>query len=651
MCGICGLARTPSHPPVSETLLEKMTNVIEHRGPDDDGVHISADGRVGLGNRRLSIIDLSSAGHMPMSNHDGSMWITYNGEIFNFPELRERLSKRGYRFRSNTDTEVLLHLFEDRGIDAFAEVNGMFGAAIWNERDQSLTLARDPYGIKPLYYAPAGGQLAFASEVKSLIAAGIVTPEVDDEALHYYLNFLWVPGPKTLFKGVFKLEPGHCLVWKEGSYQIRKYWDGRPPIEQRQASEATLVEELRDHLEQAVRRHLISDVPLGVFLSGGLDSSALLALATRISNRSLKAYTIGYRAEDSIGEQSGADAGFARMVAKQFGAEHHEIEVSPKVVELLPKIVWHMDEPVADPAAITSYLICKAAREQLTVLLSGQGGDEVFGGYRVHLADRLAAPVAMLPRAVREGMFLPALDTLPALKNFVPGVTPGKVMAFHRYFRKLTQGAGYDRQQRYVFQRSYFAPEGQRALYSPDFLARVQSFDTYATHLRYFDEVPNTNFTDQMLFVDQKTFLPELNLTYSDRTSMAASVEVRVPLLDQSVTAFMRQIPAQWKIKNLTQKYLFKRSMEGILPSSVIWRGKAGFGAPIRAWLRRDLGEMVGDFLSPQSIANRGIFDSNQVQHMVRAHQNGTEDHTYRLWALLTLEQWQRTFIDKAAAN
>jgi asparagine synthase (glutamine-hydrolysing) len=647
MCGICGIARRRSGAPIDPAVLGRMNDVIAHRGPNDSGIHRASDGRVGLGNRRLSIIDLSPAGHMPMANEDESVWITYNGEIFNFPELRLELESKGYRFKSNTDTEVLLHLFEDRGVEAFAALNGMFGVAIWDERRRTLTLARDPFGIKPLYYASgADGQLAFASEIKSLIAGGMVVPEVDAEALHYYLNFLWVPGPKTMFRGVFKLPPGHCLVWKDGQHEIRPYWNGRPSVEETDRGEQSLLEELRERLTAAVRRHLISDVPLGVFLSGGLDSSAILALATRISNRSMKAYTIAYRAEDSRAEQSNEDAKYARVMARACGADHHEIEISPDIVDLLPKVVWHMDEPVADPAAITSYMICQAAREQVTVLLSGQGGDEIFGGYRVHLADRLSRPLSLWPQFVRDKLLLPAWNMVPAVKDHLPGVTPGKVMAFHRYFNKLLRGAGYPQAERYVFHRSYFAPGEQRRLYSERFGSTVESFDPYATHLKYFDQTPNASFTDRMLYVDQNTFLPELNLTYSDRTSMAASVEVRVPLLDQSVAAFMRQIPGKWKVKGLTQKYLFKRAMEGVLPESVIWRGKAAFGAPIRTWLRKDLREMVHDFLSPASVAARGYFKTDAVQQMVAAHEAETEDNTYRIWALLTLEMWHRTYID-----
>jgi asparagine synthase (glutamine-hydrolysing) len=630
-----------------------MSCAIVHRGPDDGGTEIVAERAfspwIGFGNRRLAVIDLSPAGHQPMHNEDGTIWITYNGEIFNFLDLRPGLESKGHQFHSQSDTEVLLHLYEEHGVDFLNKLNGMFGLALWDSNRQRLILARDPFGIKPLYYMPLDrGRLAFASEVKCFLAGELLAPEVDEEALHYYLNFLWVPGPKTLFKGVFKLMPGHVLLWHEGQYEIREYWNGLPLPEPRERPERELIEELREHLHAAIKRHLISDVPLGVFLSGGLDSSSILALGTQIVNRSMKAYTITFRSKDARYEQSDEDQKYARLVAKKFEAEHHEIQVQPDIVDLLPKMVWHMDEPVADPAAITSYLICKAAREQLTVLLSGQGGDEIFGGYHIHLEDRVSKPFALLPQFVRNNVMLPALDILPSLKEKLPGIRPGKVTAFHRYFRKTLLTAGHPRAERYVLHRSYYAPGELEKMYATDFWNRVKTVNPMETHLAYFRQVSNADFTDQMLYVDQKTFLPELNLTYSDKTSMATSVEARVPLLDQELAAFMRQVPARYKINGLRQKYLFKRAMEGTLPREVIWRRKAAFGAPIQRWLRDDLREVVRDLLSEENLRRRGYFNPTAIQQMILADESGMTDHSLRIWALLTLELWMRIFVDRA---
>ena len=650
MCGIAGTAGF-----ANRDQLVAMNDAILHRGPDDGGVEVLArrgEPWIGLANRRLSIIDLSEAGHQPMCNEDGSVWIAYNGETFNFQELRPELEAKGHVFRSDSDTEVLVHLYEERGTDFVADLNGMFALALWDAKKETLILARDPFGIKPLYYMPlSGGRLAFASEVKSLLAGGLLRPSVNEEALNHYLNFLWVPAPMTMFDGVFKLLPGHVLIWRDGTYTVKQYWSGIPPKEQKARSEAEAVEELREQLRAAVKRHLVSDVPLGFFLSGGVDSSAILALATQIANRSMKAYTIAFRAEDSKHEQSDEDWKYAKIVAERFGAEHHAILVSPSIVDLLPKVVWHLDEPIADPAAITSYLICKAAREEVTVLLSGQGGDEIFGGYRVHLADRLSKPFHALPNfAVRSGL-VPLLDVLPRVRDRIPGVRPGKVMAYHRYLRKLLLGAHYRRDTRYVYHRSYYAPGDQAKIYSGQFAHRVAGSDPYESHLRYLRESAGASFVDRMLYVDQKTFLPELNLAYSDKTSMAASVEVRVPLLDQQLAAFMRGIPAGMKIRGMKQKYLFKKAMEGILPHDVIWRGKAGFGAPIRNWLHGDLRPMIDDLLSEESLRRRGYFDVGAIARMRDEDRTGAADHTYRLWALITLELWMRMFIDQGGVS
>ncbi|HEV8435560.1 MAG TPA: asparagine synthase C-terminal domain-containing protein, partial [Thermoanaerobaculia bacterium] len=338
---------------------------------------------------------------------------------------------------------------------------------------------------------------------------------------------------------------------------------------------------------------------------------------------------------------------YAKIVAERFGADHHAILASPSIVDLLPKIVWHLDEPIADPAAITSYLICKAAREEVTVLLSGQGGDEIFGGYRVHLTDRLSRPLHALPRGVVRSGLVPLLDLLPKIRERIPGVRPGKVMAYHRYLRKLLMGAHYPRDSRYVYHRSYYPPGEQARLYSTDFARRVAGLDAYESHLRYLRESEDATFVDQMLYLDQKTFLPELNLAYSDKTSMAASVEVRVPLLDQELATFMRGVPADMKIRRMKQKYLFKKAMEGILPHDVIWRGKAGFGAPIRNWLHGELKPLIDDLLSETSLRQRGYFDPAIIARMREDDRTGTADHAYRLWALMTLEIWMRTFVDR----
>ena len=644
MCGICGIAGFTDRP-----LLEQMTSIIAHRGPDDSGIYVSPTAQVGLGNRRLSIIDLSAAGHMPMSNEDGRVWITYNGEIYNFRELRRELQDHGHHFRSNTDSEVVIHGYEQWGIGILQKLEGMFAFALLdlqeNERTPKLLLARDRFGIKPLYYTALRDRLIFGSEIKSILLSPSIARQINPEALHQYLAFRWVPGPDTLFDGIDKLPPGHYLLWKDGDCKIERYWDLKPQPDET-SSEADLAQQLREILQRAVTRHMISDVPLGVFLSGGLDSSTILALMAQVSPEPVTAYTIGYRPEDGRLEQSDEDAKFARLVAKQFGADYHEIVLEPDVVNLLPKIIWHLDEPVSDAAAISTYLICTEAHSRLKVLLSGQAGDEIFAGYRVHLSHRLAELVKHVPGFLRRGPGRWTLNTLPYLKDHLPGVHPGLVLAFHRYFEKLLQAASLPPEQRYVAFHAYGNHDDLLRLYSPELRETLTPCVVGARHLLHFDALRDADFLNRMLYVDAKTFLPDLNLTYSDKMSSAASVEVRVPFLDTEVIEFASRLPSRFKLHRLTSKYILKKAVAGLLPQSVIRRRKAGFGAPTRMWLRRDLREMVDDLLGEESLRRRGLLDSKQVHQLIARDRDGVEDNSYRIWMLLTLELWQRTFMD-----
>jgi asparagine synthase (glutamine-hydrolysing) len=630
-------------------LLSRMTALIHHRGPDDGGVYVSPDGLAGLGNRRLSIIDLSQAGHMPMSNDDQTLWITYNGEVYNFRELRARLEQRGRRFRSGTDTEVILRLYEEHGVDAFKQLNGMFALAIWDTRRHELLLARDRFGVKPLYYAALNEYLLFGSEIKSLLLDRRVPREPDPEAIHYFLSHLWVPGPGTMFNGVRKLPPGHYLRWRAGQIEVRPYW-AIEWSEETPGGTAELARELRAILYRAVERHLIADVPLGLYLSGGLDSSALLALMSAITKAPVEAYTIAFRSQDAQLEQSGGDdVRYAELVARHFGAHFHRIQVEPDIVTLLPKVIWHLDEPVADPAAIATLLIAEAARPKVKVLLSGQGADEVFAGYRVHMADRFARPLGWLPGVVRRRMVSPALDMLPAAAPHIPGVHPGLVLAFHRYFGKVLAGAELSPEERYIFNRSYYTQPELLSLYRPELRAQFAAFDAGRRHRSYFAEAPRASFVNRMLHVDLKTFLPELNLTYGDKLSMAASVETRVPFLDYELIEFMARVPARLKLRGLTGKYLLRRAVAGMVPPAIVKRRKAGFGAPIRRWLGADLVEMVDDLLSPDMVRARGYFDPIAVRDLIERDRRGEQDNTYRIWALLTLEIWHQTFADDSA--
>lgn len=628
-----------------------MVNIIRHRGPDDSGVHVSTKHHIGLGNCRLSIIDLSPAGHMPMSNEDGSIWITQNGEIYNFPELRHELEQRGHKFRSKSDTEVLIHGYEEWGTDLLSRLNGMFAFALLDLRDSShrsgprLLLARDRFGVKPLYYFSHGSRMIFASEIKAILLADEVQPVLDFEALHRYLTYLWVPGPRTMFAGIEQVPPGHYLCWDEGTFEIAPYWQLSFCIDE-EMHEKTAAEELRAILQRAVDRHLISDVPVGVFLSGGLDSSSILALSSKNNGGKRKAFTIAYRPEDAQLEQSADDAKYARRVARYFDAEYHEIELVPDIVELLPKVVWHLDTPVADPAAIATYLICQAAQPELKVLLSGQGADEVFAGYRVHMAHRVAQYFQHIPTPLRRWPVDSILRSLQLLKNHVPGMHPGLVLAAHRFLRKLRDNAALPAEERYILSRSYSTQTDLYELYTPELRRSLDSSNVATEYHAYFEDVSEQDFVNRMLYVDAKTFLPDLNLAYCDKLSSAASVEVRVPFLDNEIVDFASRIPPGFKLKRLTGKYLMRMAMSEVVPREVLRRRKAGFGAPIRRWQRHNLRTMIDDLLSTTTVRNRGLFDPLAVRQLVEEDRKGIRDNSYKIWALLTLEVWQRSFLD-----
>jgi asparagine synthase (glutamine-hydrolysing) len=646
MCGIAGVAGSIDH-----RTLETMVLCMKHRGPDDSGVWVSAadlDGwQVGLSNCRLAIIDLSPAGHQPMLGEAERSVITYNGEVYNHPELRAELEARGERFRSRTDTEVVLRLLDLNGPGCLRRLNGMFGLAYWDETRRELLLARDRYGIKPLYYAHlSDGGLVFASEIKAMLACRGVPRGIDLAAMDAYLRFLWVPGPNTLFSGIFKLPPGHFLRWRAGRVEIRPYWDIDYEVVA-PVSEAALVEELQTVLKRAVQRHLISDVPVGLFLSGGLDSTSLLSMVHQITREPARAYTIAYRDEDAALEQAGQeDARHARAVARRMDADYCEILVRPDIADLLPEVVYHLDEPVADPAAISTLLISRAAREHVTVLLSGQGADEVFAGYRVHSAAHLARVAGNLPGWLRRGPLRAAIDALPAMPTEALGISIGRRLAAQRYLRQLLDVADLPPAEGYIAMRSYYAPAQQRRLYSPELRLATLGFDAARSHLNYFHSAPKADSLNRLLYTDLKTFLPELNLTYSDKLTAAASVEGRVPFLDNEVVEFAAKLPPNLKLRGLTGKYLLRQAMRGQVPDSVILRRKAGFGAPVRKWLRDELRPMVHDLLSVDVLRRRGYFEPSAVERLVHDNESGIADQPLRVWALLTLEVWHRIFLD-----
>ncbi|HEU4387286.1 MAG TPA: asparagine synthase (glutamine-hydrolyzing) [Blastocatellia bacterium] len=635
MCGICGLAGQ-----ANEQLIQAMLGRIAHRGPDDHGVYLTemADGgRVALGHRRLSIIDLSAAGHEPMSDREGRVWLTYNGEIYNFREIRRELEQLGHRFRSETDAEVVIYAYIEWGAACLLRFNGMFAFAIWDTRDDSLFLARDHVGIKPLYYTTTPEGFAFSSEIKAFLELPGFDPELDLEALDQFLTFLWVPDPKTAFKGVMKLPPGHYLIFKNRELAVREYWDVKFD-EDDSLSETDWTERVREQIARSVRAQLMADVPLGAFLSGGVDSSSIVALMSAAAHGSdqVTTYTFGFKSDDLRYDVIEDDVKYAREVGRQFGTDYNESFLEPQVMDLLPKLVYHLDEPVADPAVITSYLICKSARERLTVLLSGMGGDEVFAGYPRHLAVRIAGAYNLIPSFLSR----PVVESLP-------GSRPGRFNALFRNTKKLARSAALPERERYLGFGTYFTTEEKQSLFTHDIAAAADEFDAYSAHRACFERVAGEDFINQMLYVDLKTFLPCLNLTYTDKTSMASSVEVRVPLLDHELIELAARIPAGLKIKGLTRKYILKRAAEAWLPDHIIKRRKSGFSAPVRAWLVRDLREMVEDVLSKTAIERRGYFNYAAVRKLIDDNLSGREDNALKVFQLLTLELWHRAFLDR----
>lgn len=639
MCGICGFAGLEDEP-----LVRAMTETIAHRGPDGEGVRSfpSEDGRLpaALGHRRLAIIDPTPRGAQPMSYADGRYWITYNGELYNFPELKAELERDGFAFSTTCDTEVMLAMYARYGQGMLDRLNGIFAFAIWDAERHELFLARDRLGVKPLYYAEHDGALYFASEVKALLPA-LPRPSLRRDAVADYLTFLWVPDPDTVFEGVYKLPPGHFATYTDDGLRVRQYWDVSFAPEYH--SEAEWSDRLRTEVFEAIRRQMISDVPLGAFLSGGIDSSAIVAEASSVTDR-LTTYTLGWTKEDLAHEIVPDDLGYARQVGKQFDVDYHERILDADIVELLPKLIWHLDEPVADPACITTYLICSSAREKLTVILSGMGGDEVFAGYPRHLAARIGHAADILPAGARS-LIRRTVESKLTLGR------PGRMRGPRRNLRKLAGGLDRDPITRYLTYCSYYRPEALSRVLSPALRDEIGDHDPFHRHRGYFDRVAGEHWLNQILYVDQKTFLPCLNLTYTDKMGMAASTEVRVPLLDDEVVALAGKIPPELKLRRLTRKYLFKKSMESTLPKNIVHRPKAGFGAPVRSWLVGDLKPMVDDMLSPANVSARGLFDPGEVQRLIRMNAEGRADHALQLWALLTLELWQQTFLDAPAPS
>jgi asparagine synthase (glutamine-hydrolysing) len=625
MCGIAGFVESsttssPFSPDESRDLVHRMCTVIRHRGPDDEGVWV--DGPAALGMRRLSIIDLST-GHQPIHNEDKSVWIVFNGEIYNFRELRQELEAAGHRFYTSTDTEVIVHAYEQWGKDAIARLRGMFGLAIWDKTSRTLLIARDRIGIKPMYYATVNGRLYFGSELKSLLEAPDLPRELDAAALDHYLSFLYTPRDGSIFKSVRKLPPGHLLTWNDGRMSIERFWQ-MPATETFTGSEEDAIQQLRAVLSDAVRSHMISDVPLGAFLSGGVDSSLVVGLMSELSSSRVKTFSIGFD------EPEFDELDKARQVADHFGTEHHEFVVKPDGVGILDKLVSHFDEPFADSSAIPTWYVSEMARKHVTVVLSGDGGDELFGGYERYLPHpRVLAFDRYSPRALRRVAAIAAAR--------LPHGVRGKNFLRH---------VGRDEQGRYLDAIRFFGADEKPALLTRDVQDAIDGPDPETTLARHFERFAQLPWPSQMMRFDAETYLPEDVLTKVDRMSMAHSIESRVPILDNDVIAFAATLPASLKIKNGRRKHILKEVAATLVPRAILDRKKQGFGVPLGTWFRGNLRELFADtLLSPASL-QRGYFQPAFVRRIVDEHLTGKRDHTLRLWQLVVFEKWQQQYVN-----
>jgi asparagine synthase (glutamine-hydrolysing) len=640
MCGIVGIVGTDSTS-VDERVLRQMCDAIVHRGPDDEGYILTGgletgsrsqnqrDAFVGLGMRRLSIIDLTT-GKQPIHNEDKSVWVVLNGEIYNYTDLRRDLEAKGHSFYTQSDTEAIVHAYEEYGDDVPKHLRGMFAFALWDMNRQKLLLARDRVGKKPLLYASIGNKLVFASEFQAILRHPDVSREVNDAAISHYLSFSCVPAPLTAFKSVHKLEPGHLLTWQNGEVEIRRYWslDFKTKVEigEQEAGEQA-VELLRD----AVRVRLMSDVPLGAFLSGGIDSSAVVALMSELSTERVKTFSIGFE------EQEFNEIHHARRVAERFGTDHHEFIVRPNAIEVLPTLVRHYGEPYADSSALPTYYLAKMTRQHVTVALNGDGGDECFAGYERYAAMRVAERYHQLPRLLRQRVVEPALAAIPVGRS-----TRSRRGKARRFLDVVGRPAG----ERYLRWASGISDELKTELCTRDFLDRTASAKAIGYVQPWFDGNGEIDIVDRALMADTSNYLPNDLLVKVDIASMAVSLEARSPFLDHHVMEFAASLPAKYKLRGLTTKYLLKHALKAMLPEENLKRSKMGFGVPVGRWFRGELKGFLSDTILSGRALRRDYFNTEVVRSLVEQHADGRRDYGPQLWTLLMLELWYREFVD-----
>jgi asparagine synthase (glutamine-hydrolysing) len=633
MCGIYGYLSTDKK--IDRDILRRMGNALRHRGPDGEGEEIqqTAECGIGLGHTRLSIIDLSPAGRQPMCNEDGTIWITYNGEIYNFRELRIELERNGHCFKSNSDTEVIIHLYEEKGVRCLERLNGMFALAIWDRRERTLFLARDRIGKKPLHYCLHNGGIVFGSEIKALLKHPDVAREIDLGALNKYLSYEYVPAPDTIFKSIRKIRPGYFLLFKGGDIRTEKYWDiplSDNPIGYK--TEDEYVEELREILERSVRSRLVADVPVGVFLSGGLDSSMVAAMAKR-SNKDIECFSIGFD-EVSFDERK-----YAAKVAQSINLKQNlRIFSTSQMLENLEALPCLLDEPLADASILPTYLLSKMTSEKLKVVLSGDGGDELFAGYPTYQAHKLITYFDSLPESLKE--------VARSLAQSLP-VSDANI-SFDFKVKQFLRGAGVSSEIRFFRWMGGLTDSEKRELLSDDLKAALIHHNSYQDIFRYLNQSGLTKDLERILYLSMKLYLQDDILVKVDRAAMANGLEVRCPLLDLEFVEFACQLPTKYKLKGLKTKYLLKKAARGILPDEIIDRRKKGFGIPIARWLRNELKDFMCDSLNETKLKRQGFFNYSYIKKLVDDHLERKVDNRKALWSLLVFQIWHQTYLENA---
>lgn len=627
MCGICGFINNSPDNQAREAILRPMCDAITHRGPDEDGYFLRR--HVALGMRRLSIIDLQT-GKQPICNEDQSIWIVFNGEIYNFQELRAELEAKGHVFRTRTDTETIVHAYEEWGVDCPKKLNGMFGFSIWDERKQQLFIARDRLGIKPMYYYAGDDLFAFGSELKSIIKHPKVPRELDQKALDLFLTYEYVPAPYSILKNIKKLPAAHTLVLKDGAVTIKRYWEQEFAENGREQKD--MQQDLLALLEDAVKIRLVSDVPLGAFLSGGIDSSTIVALMSKVMDQPVKTFSIGF--EDS----SYNELGYARTIAEHFKTDHKEFIIKPDALDLTEKLVHHLDEPFGDFSIFPTYLVSKIAREHVKVVLSGDGGDELFGGYDTYVADWTDRQYRKyVPAAIRNKIVAPLVNMLPP---------QDQKKGFINKSRRFVEGSQLPLDLQHTRWMTFLQEQEKQQLYSESLLASRTSDLPFDLMRSYFKRANTADRINQQSYVDINTYLCDDILVKVDRMSMAASLEARVPMLDHRVVEFSGRVPGHYKLQGNSTKYILKEAIRELIPNQIIDRGKEGFSIPIKTWLKAELNPLMEDMLSPDRIKREGLFESSHIEKLKSEHMASKENHSHRLWALMVFHIWKDIYLD-----